>query len=328
MANFGDFPGPEDKARSDMDVVLHIGAHRTASTTFQHYICENAVALRRAGLAVMGPRHTRDGLLTGVIPVVGGRSHAEQLDRAKSRISVNLAKLRASGDRSLLISDENMIGAARRNLRQEVLYHDVGDRMSRFSMAFDGQLSRVVLSIRSHESYWASTIAFAVGRGHRLPTEATLDNLTASRRMWRDVIMDLACGMPDTEIVVMPYELFGGLPERVLEHAAGMRDAPRRHAREWLNRSPSLPQLRKIVQDRGGDPTRLPEGVGRWQPFTTDQVRCMRETYADDLLWLRAGADGLATLIEETGPMKTGKTPRIAQMARGQDNGIEDQRMA
>ncbi|MEO1139343.1 MAG: hypothetical protein AAFW87_07795 [Pseudomonadota bacterium] len=311
-----------------MDVVLHIGAHRTASTTFQHYIGENTQTLGLSGLGVWGPRRTRDGLLTGVIPVDEGHTPREQLHRARARIAVNLAKAKAAGVQTLLISDENMIGAPRRNLRKGRLYPDIGDRMARFSAAFDGAISRVAFSIRSHEHYWASVLAFAVARGHKLPTEDCLRDLAATPRMWRDVITDLACALPGAEILVFPYEIFGGIPERSLERMTGLGHPPRRYAREWLNRAPSLNQLRKIVQDRGGDATRLPDGMGRWQPFKTDQVRSMRETYADDLFWLRAGADGLATLTEETGPAKTGQIPRAAQTTRGQDNGIEDRRLA
>jgi len=44
------------------------------------------------------------------------------------------------------------------------------------------------------------------------------------------------------------------------------------------------------------EPAELPsDGLGHWQPFTKDQTAALRETYADDLFWLTAGADGLAT---------------------------------
>lgn len=311
-----------------MDVVLHTGAHRTASTTFQHYIRENAAVLQRSNITIMDPRQTRDGFLTGVIPVHGNGDGAQQFERAKARVALHLSKTSVSGTETLLISDENMTGAPRRNLRQAALYPDIGERMSRFSIVFGGQITRIVFAIRSQDSYWSSVLAYAVGRGYKIPTEDNLERLTSARRMWRDVITDLACAMPGTEICVLPYEVYGGLPERVLELSTGHSDVPRAYAREWLNRAPSLNQLRKAVEARGDDPSCLPEGVGRWLPFSADQARRMRETYADDLFWLRAGADGLARLIEETEPMKTGKISRIAQMKRGQENGIENRRLA
>ncbi|KRS12421.1 hypothetical protein XM53_11560 [Roseovarius atlanticus] len=311
-----------------MDVVLHIGAHRTATTTFQSYLAQNRAALGRMGVTVWGPKQTRDGLLTGVMPVDSPRPPQDQLDRARARIAINVAKERRAGTRVLVISDENMIGAPRRCLRQGRLYPDIGQRLARFAHAFDGQVTRACLSIRSHDSFWASVVSYGVARGHRVPDRAVLDALATSPRLWRDVVLDVACALPGIELSVLPYEIFGGLPERVLEHMSGLGPMPRAHARDWMNQGPGLGQLRRIVRERGGDPARLPEGPGKWQPFDETALREMREAYADDLFWLRAGAEGLAQLTEETGPVKTGTTPRPDQRKRGQDDGIEDRRLA
>ncbi|MGK7754615.1 MULTISPECIES: hypothetical protein [unclassified Roseovarius] len=311
-----------------MDVVLHIGAHRTATTTFQAYLAENRGALKRTGVIVWGPKETRDGLLTGVIPVDSPRPPQEQLDRARARVAINIARERRAGAKVLVITDENMIGAPRRCLRQGRLYPDIGQRMARFAHALDGQVTRAYLSIRSHESFWASVLSYGVARGHRVPDTATLEALAASPRLWRDVVLDVACALPGVKLTVMPYEIFGRLPERMLEHMTGLGPMPRAHAREWMNQAPNLPQLRRIVKDRGGAPAGLPEGPGKWQPFDDTALRDMREAYADDLYWLRAGAEGLAQLTEETGPVKTGTNPRPDQRKRGQDDGIENRRLA
>lgn len=312
-----------------MDITLHLGAHRTASTVFQNYLRENAKDLKQHGIGVWGPLRTRDGLLRGVIPLPGtSETPAEQFKHARGRILMNLMKAEARGLAHLLVSDENMIGAPRRNLRNSQLYGAIGERMARYEQAFDGRITRVVLSIRAQDTYWSSVAAFAVGRGHKVPRAADLDRLVTSNRHWRDAITDLAAAMPEAEILVLPYELYGGLPERKLSLMTGLTNPPMAYAREWMNRAPSLPQLRQILHDRGADPARLPEGEGRWHPFDHAQTMALREAYADDLFWLRAGADGMATLIEETRPEKMGKTPHQAQTTRGQPDGIEERRLA
>lgn len=317
------------KALETMDIILHLGAHRTASTCFQHYMRENAGDLRKAQIGYWGPFRTRDGLLAGVIPVIGSTSSpAEQFRRAKGRIALNLRRAEAGGTRQLVISDENMIGAPRRNLRDSRLYGAIGERIARFNEAFGGRITRVALSVRSQETYWSSVAAFAVGRGHRVPTADDLDRLVTTNRHWREVIDDLSCATPQAELMVLPYEVYGGLPERKLSVMTGMATPPRKYAREWLNRAPSLAQLRQILRVRGEDPAQLPEGDGRWHPFDHAQSMALREAYADDLFWLRAGAEGQATLIEETGPLKTGQIPQAAQTKRGQPNGIEERRLA
>ncbi len=312
-----------------MDIVLHLGAHRTASTCFQYYLQENALALRMQGVEVWGPRHTRDGMLTGVLPVSGSvKTAADQLRRARGRIGLARHRARESGIRQLVISDENMIGAPRANLRNRKIYAGIGERMARFSDALGGEVKRIALSVRAQDTYWSSVIAFAVGRGHKVPDQDELDRLVTSNRHWRDVIRDLSCAVPSAELIILPYEQYGSSPELKLKQLTELDNPPLTHAREWINRSPSLGQLRQVLKDRGQDPAQLPAGEGRWQPFNQAQTMALRECYADDLFWLRAGADGMATLIEETGNSETGKTLRPPQTIRGQDNGTEERRLA
>jgi hypothetical protein len=145
-------------------------------------------------------------------------------------------------------------------------------------------------------------------------------------RSWRDVITDLACALPGAELLVMPHEIYASLPERKLAVMLGRGDVPRGHAREWLNRAPDLPELRRAVMRQGGSPATLPPQDGPWRPFSSPQRATMAETYADDLFWLRAGAEGLATLTEETDLERVGQTSRDPRLTRGRHDGKEDTR--
>lgn len=311
-----------------MEIILHLGAHRSATTSFQHYMRANLAALSAQGVGFWGPDVTRDGILTGVIPLPGGKSAARQMDRARGRIALRLAQARKAGLRRIVVSDENMIGAARRNLRQGRLYEGAGERMARFFHAFDGRISRVAVSIRGQDAWWSSALAYGVARGHRLPEAGDLDRLVTVNRHWREVIRDLACALPGVDLVVLPHEIHGSRPEDRLHQLTGLAEVPHRAARVWLNRAPDLAALRRAVAARGGDAGRLPEGEGRWQPFDRYQKQALQEAYADDLFWLSAGADGLARLIEETGPAEAGTHPPDGSTTRGQDNGIEERRLA
>jgi len=311
-----------------MEIILHLGAHRTATTSFQHYMRANAAALAAQGLGVWGPDVTRDGILTGVIPLPGGETAARQMDRARGRIALRLAQAHKAGLRRIVVSDENMIGAARRNLRRGRLYDGAGERMARFGHAFDGRISRVAVSIRGQDAWWSSALAYGVARGHRLPEAGDLDRLVTVNRHWREVIGDLACALPGVDLVVLPHERHGSRPEERLRHMTGLAEVPRRAARVWLNRAPDLAALRRAVAARGGDADDLPEREGRWQPFDAHQKQALQEAYADDLFWLSAGADGLARLIEETGPNEAEAQPPGGRTTKGQDNGIEERRLA
>jgi hypothetical protein len=59
----------------------------------------------------------------------------------------------------------------------------------------------------------------------------------------------------------------------------------------------------------------LPYGMGRWNPFAPDQTAALREVYEDDIMWLAAGADGLARLAEDRSRTRAGTTlPPTAKM--------------
>lgn len=315
-----------------MEIILHAGAHRTASTTFQAYLAGNAAQLAGHGIGVWGPTRTRRGLLAGVN---GGPGAA----RARGRIALNLEAARRDGVRWLIVSDENMLGAPRANLREATLYRDAGARIARHVAAFGCRPRRIALSIRAQAPYWESCLAFAVMRGHRLPDAALLDRLVTQPRGWRAVITDIAAAAGGAEVLVLPHETYAGLPETRLWHMAGHAVLPPlTHAREWLHRRPDLPALRGALRDRGADPARLPGGQGSWRLFDDSQRAALEAAYRQDLDWLRAGADGLARLVQEDWAgtflvrqkeaRQAGTTSAARRETRGQAHGTDEGRVA
>jgi len=302
------------KVRRALEIVLHIGAHRTGSTSFQHFARENARGMAAQGVAVWCPRITRPELLSGIQPAPG-RVPA-QIHRAEARLRLRCAEARAAGTKTLILSDENMMGTPQGNLQAAALYPGAGERLARIGAALQGQVARVVLSARSPDAYWTSLLAMTVARGHLVPGARTIKALVAARRGWRDVIADVACALPGAHVAVMPHEAFSSAPEARLDAMVG-RSCGLPMRRDWLNRAPDLPTLRRLLRDRGQNPAVLPQGAGRWTPFDAGQIAALRESYADDLHWLTAGADGLAQLITWTAPDKTGQNPRPGAMTRG-----------
>lgn len=312
-----------------MDIILHIGAHRTASTSFQAYLRANAAALDQEGLCFWGPLRTRKGLFAGIVPTNGSPRLERQARMAKGRIALQIERARLNGMRQLIVTDENMIGAPRRNMRDTTLYRGAGERIARHAAAFGGRITRAVLSVRSLDSYWSSVLSYGIARGHPLPDQAHLEAIATAERSWRGVITDLACALPGVELLVLPHETFGGIPERRLQIMSGATWAPPRHNhRLWLNRGPDMTQLRRCLALRGEDPDRLGPGEGRYDPFDATQRARLRETYQDDLFWLAAGADGLATLMTEKTRDQTGTTPQRDPLTRGQDDDQQEGRVA
>lgn len=298
-----------------MDIILHLGAHRTGSTSFQHYMRAHAAGLEASGIGFWGPWRTRRGLLDGV---AAPRQSAAQAARHRGRLAVNLIGAARRGQRLLVVSDENMLGTPRRNLRGATLYHDAGERLARLSRAV-GQPRRIALQIRSLDAWWASAMAWLIPRGEALPDAARLARIAAAPRSWRHVVTDIACACPGSEIMVTPFESYGNRPDRLLRAMTGAAPLPPLGAGGgfWANRRPDLEALRACLAARAEAQPDLRADGPRWQPFEAAQVAALRETYADDLFWLMAGADGLAQLRQEEAPAGPGHTPAAGLQERG-----------
>lgn len=303
---------PRQRTGQTMDVTLHFGAHRCATSSFQHYMRQNAQALGRLGIGFCGPHRTRNGLFDGLMPGPAAATRRNRSRRAIGRIQMRMSASRARGVRNLVVSDENMLGTIRDNLRRATLYAGAGERAARLGQAFDGYVSDVVLNIRSPEMYWSSALAFGAVRGCGLPDGEHLERLASGLRSWRDVITDLACALPGVRLWVLPFEIFAGRPDAQLCALTG-QDVPRTCAGHWLNAAPRLPELRDLFGPAAG----FPDGQGRWSPFSPAQSAGLKERYADDLMWLASGADGLAWLMDDPEKNTVGPNLPPPDMTRG-----------
>lgn len=287
-----------------MDVILHLGAHRCGTTTFQQLLQRNCAVLREAGLDSWTPDRTRAGLMAGLIqrpedltPQIEARAR-----RSSGIVRIEVERIAKSGRRKLLISEENLIGAVRNNLREALLYPKLNVRLSRLGPALSDHVTTIGLSIRSYDAFWSSSLAFGVAQGHGVPGPGKLDKLVAQPRRWRDVVGDITDAFPKAQIVVWPFERIGSQPEAQLAVLSGGIQLG--HAltgsRDWHNPSPRLEKLRRILLMRGEAEAaaRLPSGDGRWTPFSDDQRAVLRKNYSEDLAWFQSGANGLARFVE------------------------------
>lgn len=312
---------------SYMDIILSLGAHRSASTSYQHYISDNREGLSERGIGYWGPKRMRGGMLAGLFPVPFVANGRNLTRRAQGRIRMNLSRCEKNAVQTLVVSDENLIGTMRNCVRTKTLYPAVGDRIARVAEAFGGDIKRIVMSIRAQDLWWSSAIAYTVARGHAVPTSLAVEMMACSTRTWRDVITDLACAVPSADIVIAPFEQFAGQPQALLE-ATLNAPAPVDTAHHWRNRTPDLPHLRALLKEQGSDPDLVPQGTGRWNPFTPQQAAQLREHYADDQHWLHAGADGLARLATDPTRTQTGTSLHAGILTEGRNHDIRQEKLA
>ncbi|MGB3407843.1 MAG: hypothetical protein WBA67_10145 [Jannaschia sp.] len=272
-------------------VTLHLGAHRSASSSLQRLLVHNRPMLAAERIALWTPAETRAGLMTGVLGDPGRIDPRRDVmaHRAAGRVSMLRDAMRQDGVSRLVVSDENMLGGLRENLLLGRLYPTAAARLARIRLAVPG-VDRVFLAIRSPDAWWTSAFAFLMTRGFAPPDRITLDAVLRAGRGWRKVIEDVARTFPDAEITVWTYEETGASPDRAFEVLTGVPadagQAPR------LNTSPGLVALQARLRDEGCV-TILPGTGDAYAPFSPDERAHLRDAFAADLAWLRNGADGL-----------------------------------
>ena len=276
-----------------MDVTLHFGAHRTATTTFQRMMGQSGPALRDAGFAYWGPKRTRSSLFDGLLGPAAGIFpwSSRKGDRAAGRVSLATDQLAAQGVQKLLVSEENMIGTLRQTLATGKLYPDAFGRAARLAGAFGGRCTQIGLGIRAYDDWWASAIAFSVAKAGPVPSEELSQSLIDQPRRWRDVITDLGNAFPDARIVVWTHEELAARPEIVARALLGDGVPALSGTRDWHNAAPTPAALRGHLSDLGEASDGVIESDGRFMPFSAPERRLLKARYAEDIAWLSAGAE-------------------------------------
>ncbi len=279
-----------------LEVFLHIGAHRTGTTALQRALWQDRFRLTRRGLACWLPGDTRGDLFAGLLdgPEQDRQLTERRINRSADMIADQMRQLAAQGCRQLLISEENILGSVRRNLRAGVLYPDLSPRLARFARIFGAQCTRVGMCIRPYPDYWASALAYAINAGDPVPRRGDLDRLVAQPSSWRQIVSQLAAAFPLARIVVWEFDRLKGRPAAQLRVLTGTGRGLSSVAGERVNASPDRNALRAALLARGdaGGAARIPAGRGRFMPFDSAQQEILMRKYRDDIAWLRGNGVG------------------------------------
>ncbi len=285
-----------EKGRHLLEVVLHIGAHRTGTTALQRRLSEQRATLRRQGIALWTPEITRSHLFDGLTdgPEVAPDTHMRRLHRSSAIIAIEIERLAADGFDLLLVSEENILGSIRRNLRMRALYPDLSERLARFSRVFGPSCRRIGLCIRPYEDYWSSALSYSIRAGGEVPDAGCLEQLARQPRSWRDVVKDIVHAFPESEIVIWEFDRLIGRPNAQFRLLTGGRGRiPRgagRKAERRINAAPDRAALRELLIGRGdgAGAARLTPGKGRYRPFAANLGQLMNARYQADIDWLRS----------------------------------------
>lgn len=270
-----------------MELILHLGAHRTGSTAFETMLVSARSALAGQGVAVWPNARVRR--IAGFQEVASDGA----TDAAQAAFAATWAG--ESADR-LVICEENILGTMLGNLMAGALYPDLAEQLARYAALFSVQPRRIGLGIRDLAWFWASSLSF-VARRRWVPDWAdTASRIVASPRGWADVVADLRAAFPSTEIVLWTHGTdLPRVAERLTDLPPGLLVAPA----ERVNAAHELGYLPAILRLRAEHPDMTEANMRAalssvtpdpsHAPFIPAQRAALDARYAHDLALLRQG---------------------------------------
>lgn len=304
-----------------MEVILHVGAHRTATTALQHHMAYHRSELADAGAVYWGPKVCRGGLFRGAIGGVEGVM-AWQERRFSGRCAMRAEAVRQTGASHLVISDENMLGSLRGTLEETRLYSDAGRRIAAYASGFASHKLTVALCVRDYAHWWTSALAFRLMRGGPLPRTDLREHLVTQPRRWRHIVEELARVLPNANVKIWNFEAAAHEPHRLVQELTGITTPESTAAPRNVRPTPEM--LHDLMLSCDIDPKIFHWPDGQFMPFAPSEIEALSAQYQEDLAWFAAGAGGFADYIDAP----SAETEALTAQGRGLPDDGEHRQLA
>ena len=192
-----------------VDITLHLGAHKTASTYLQSVLASSLDRLRAAGVDYVTLQEMREKVTPRV-----ARMGLNLKPAVKELLEDH------AGYRRLILSDENLPGGSR-EIIERTYYPAAGKRVGRLIRALAGHRVQIVLAMRSYEAFISSMYCECIRHGAFLTPAAYLSQLDAERVSWPALLAQLSALVGEDAITLWRFEDFAAIENDVLAAMAG-----------------------------------------------------------------------------------------------------------
>ncbi|MCC5967906.1 MAG: hypothetical protein JJU24_17455 [Natronohydrobacter sp.] len=207
---------------SPAPVLLHIGAHKTASTHLQSVLLANRDRLRAAGCAYFGP-----DLLRGDLKLPRARAVASVYQRDLSPLRGAVDAARAEGCR-VLLSDENIHGGGPRPpllAAGGVYYPQAEARVARLLEGLGVRDAVLCLALREPVAHLVSGWGHQYLAGRPMSFAEYCADVDIAALRWSELVGRLA-GLRDVaQVLVWRQEEYGALAGRLFPALTGVEAA-------------------------------------------------------------------------------------------------------
>ena len=181
------------------DLILHLGAHRTASTYVQGVLGKNAGLLAENGIGMPAQEATRAALTERLNPRLPTLPMAGGFDRLLSDTGV-------ADCQTIILSDENMLGFLNEIFAHHKFYPNTRARLKRLSRLLPVSPSKIMLGIRPYETFFPSAYSRWLSPGRPvLPREDIAGIVLGFQRGWDDLIQEITEVFPEAELMISEY---------------------------------------------------------------------------------------------------------------------------
>jgi len=242
------------------DLVLHLGAHKTATSFVQKTMQKNKKLLTEAGILVPA----LEGFRRDVSACFGlGKSEIAAKD-ITSVLQPQYSDIDLAHVKTVVLSDENLIGYPELVLTHGLFYPELVQRCGLLHSWLNRGPNKIVFSIRPYVSYFPSVYARWLGsENHVFSRDDITNKVNNLARGWPDVVGELLKMFPQCELVVTEYQPPGGFVDTQLEILLG----PTAHrldynTKHFWNRGLSLARIQKIetlINNGTADPAAIEE---------------------------------------------------------------------
>lgn len=285
-----------------MDIILHLGAHKTASTYLQKTLAQNERRLKRDGIRFHGPKSLRPLL---------AEAHARsrpvteaQTRQCRQDCIAALIEAEAKRDTTrLILSDEQFLGSLRDMVSGDDFYTLAGRNAGPLIDACAGHPVKVMMAVRNYADFLASAYG-QVLRGWRfMPFDPKVrESFLSQQRGWPELVDDIAALLPPgASMCLWRYEDFDVVEDEVRLALAGPVAPAMRKLNAWPFPGPSQAAI-DCLQDMAAAGT-VPDhaavqaafdsypkmdGYPAFNPWSAEERLYLTARYRQDQIWLRA----------------------------------------
>jgi hypothetical protein len=196
-------------------IIIHAGAHKTASTHLQNRVLENENLVVKSGCSYLGPEKIRDQF--GTLWRALGRSDTPDEQKRK------LAAL-AAGQPRLVISEENIIGGFKDLMNgpnRAILYPKAVERLARLAQLVAPNLLHIAMAVREPSSYYVSVYNQLLLSGRFQTWERFSKGLDPTAVKWSDILRPIAEIPGVAAVSIWRYEDYHRLLPQILNTLLG-----------------------------------------------------------------------------------------------------------